>query len=660
MTGDFNNDGHTDILKTDAIMLGDGTGGFTSLSYSGFAADLAMDINGDGKLDLLDKDQIRLGIGDGTFSEPVTLERLGDDKPADLLSTDLNNDGLMDRALVSSYHRTLELQYQNVYPGILRQQFEFLPFASVALTSGSNIFSVSQQFQRVEETIVTLIVDFLSLPGAGIGGSVQSPDGISEVAFGTPTDYFSVTIEGETRWRTVMKLDWPMLVDDPGNPSALAEMQPAGDWTVTIDNPTGLTGEVLSLRMVTRGNIILPQQGDAADWAEEILWPVGATGRFLKGTTTGYDNKETLSCDTETDNISPDHYYNFTLPERMLLDFQLAAPFDTVLELRTETCDAASYEVLACDNDSLNNVTPMLKTLALEPGDYCLVVDGASRDLGVPDDTDDDPIFNGDYFLMITTPFRDIEPDDAWVYLGSPTDSIGYEDDEYPTAVRLSIDYALSRTEVTQGLFESMMGYNPSADVNCGLDCPVQNVSWHEAAAFCNTLSDWLGLESCFTCSGSEAGTSCELDSGFSRPQDCNGIRLPTETEWEYASGGDGFHNGPITQASGTDPNLDLVGWYSANSESALQPVGKLAPSPLGLFDMHGNVYEWIYDDYVSPYPYTGTPWDPFGLALGTDRVLRGGAHISAPRYCRGANRNYGSPSYRSANYGFRMARTLP
>jgi len=166
----------------------------------------------------------------------------------------------------------------------------------------------------------------------------------------------------------------------------------------------------------------------------------------------------------------------------------------------------------------------------------------------------------------------------------------------------------LSVHEVTQAQYEQVMDKNPSRGK--GPTKPVEMVSWHEAIAFCGALSDQEGVE----------------------------YRLPTEAEWEYAC-----REGTTTAYSFGDDvsGLGEYAWHSGNSNSTTHPVGGLKPNAWGLFDMHGNVFEWCQDWY-GPYESLQVVSDPTGAASGHYRVLLG------PLPCvawRGVQRSTGARS---------------
>jgi formylglycine-generating enzyme required for sulfatase activity len=204
--------------------------------------------------------------------------------------------------------------------------------------------------------------------------------------------------------------------------------------------------------------------------------------------------------------------------------------------------------------------------------------------------------------------------------MGSPSGEPGRYSNEKQHRVRISKSFFLGETEVTQGLWRAVMGSNPSYFKNCGNNCPVEQVSWKDCQEFIRKLN--------------------RLVSG-------GGFRLPTEAEWEYAC------RGGTKGAYAED--LDAMGWYDGNSGSKTHAVATKQPNGWGLYDMHGNVWEWCRDWY-GDYP-TGLVTDPTGASSGSFRVLRGGSWYDLARLCRSANRYWSGPDYRIGILGFRLAR---
>lgn len=157
-------------------------------------------------------------------------------------------------------------------------------------------------------------------------------------------------------------------------------------------------------------------------------------------------------------------------------------------------------------------------------------------------------------------------------------------------------------------------------------------VTWYDATAFCNWLSEREGLTPCY--SGRGKATQCNFDA--------NGYRLPTEAEWEYAARG-GQQSQRYTYAGGD--NVDDVAWYGSNSGGQTHPVGQKQPNELGLYDMSGNAWEWCWDWYGEEYYSSSPTGDPKGPSSGSDRVRRSGSWIENPDPLRTTYRSADVPS---------------
>ena len=241
----------------------------------------------------------------------------------------------------------------------------------------------------------------------------------------------------------------------------------------------------------------------------------------------------------------------------------------------------------------------------------------------------------------------------------------GSGSDENQYTVVLTRSFAMLSGEVTQGQFDFLMGYNPSTFTECGMDCPVEEVSWYEAAAYSNALSLAEGFAACYTCTGTDAAVVCEPDGEYATPYECPGFRLPTEAEWEYAARAGtttATYNGDLDEEhlSCEQPNnvLDSIAWFCGNSGFTTHVVGTKTPNDWGMYDMLGNVEEWCHDFFGS-YP-TELVEDPWGPANGSLRRLRGGSWLADARHARAAFRNGSPPDASYFNCGFRLVRTLP
>ena len=221
-------------------------------------------------------------------------------------------------------------------------------------------------------------------------------------------------------------------------------------------------------------------------------------------------------------------------------------------------------------------------------------------------------------------------PPMVFVPAGSfPMGSVDGDADEKPVRTVSVPAFLMGRTEVTQGQWKAVMGSNPSRFKACGDTCPVEQVSWDDAQEFIRKLNAQTGQR----------------------------YRLPSEAEWEYAA-----RAGSRGKWSFWDSESQLGGhaWFVANSGTQTRPVAGKLPNAWGLYDMHGNVWEWVQDVWHDN--YSGAPTDGSVWSAGGDqarRVLRGGSWVSGPQDLRSAIRVGDSPGYRYIGTGFRIARTL-
>ena len=227
------------------------------------------------------------------------------------------------------------------------------------------------------------------------------------------------------------------------------------------------------------------------------------------------------------------------------------------------------------------------------------------------------------------------------------------------TLNRVTIErpFLLSATEVSQYQFLAVMGRNPSY-FKGDLHRPVEQVNWFEAVEFCNRFSERLGLSPRYEIADESRGEGGYIDRANVKLVEGTGYRLPSEAEWEYAC-----RAGTETDFSfgdTTDPKLlEQYMWYGTNSHGT-NPVRSKKPNEFGLFDMHGNVWEWCQDEWHGSYdgaPTTQQPWIDGGKP-GASRVLRGGGWINYPEVCRSAFRRRSRPEGRNRYHGlgFRVA----
>ena len=198
--------------------------------------------------------------------------------------------------------------------------------------------------------------------------------------------------------------------------------------------------------------------------------------------------------------------------------------------------------------------------------------------------------------------------------------------DEKPVHKVCVDDFYLGEHEVTQGKWQEVMGKNPSSFNKCGKDCPVEKVSWNDVQEFIKKLN-------------------INADMNY---------RLPTEAEWEYAA----REGGKRSVWSGTSvyKELEDYAWDEHNSGKRTHPVKTKKPNSLGLYDMSGNVWEWVSDRYGGKYYGKSLHDNPKGSLKGSYRVLRGGSWLNLPKHLRSTFRLDYAPRDKSYSIGFRLA----
>jgi formylglycine-generating enzyme required for sulfatase activity len=192
--------------------------------------------------------------------------------------------------------------------------------------------------------------------------------------------------------------------------------------------------------------------------------------------------------------------------------------------------------------------------------------------------------------------------------------------DEKPLHEVCISPFYIGRYEVTQGEWRHVMGSNPSFFSKCGDDCPIDQISWSDAQEFIYRLNRLTGRN----------------------------YRLPTEAEWEYACRG----GGKVDKFCGGE--VDTVAWYDRNSGNRVHQVGRKKPNSFGIFDMSGNVWEWV-QDWNGRYPAERGK-DPQGPSSGSSRVRRGGSWLYDAAKARATWRSSGYQDDRAIDIGFRLA----
>lgn len=235
------------------------------------------------------------------------------------------------------------------------------------------------------------------------------------------------------------------------------------------------------------------------------------------------------------------------------------------------------------------------------------------------------PIPEDGVFTVFGVSFNMIPVEGGPTTIGAKIDAPGaftFEKPEHP--VTLS-SYMIGETEVTQELWQAVMGNNPSK-YKGDLQRPVENVSWVDAQSFIAQLNAMTGMS----------------------------FRLPTEAEWEYAARGGQLRQGYMFAGSN---NYEDVAWCTANSDGVTHAVKSLQPNELGIYGMCGNVREWCEDWWGRYNDFLDQTVDPTGPATGSSKVYRGGCVLDGARYCRATCRGSENPNYKhDGRFGFRLA----
>lgn len=209
--------------------------------------------------------------------------------------------------------------------------------------------------------------------------------------------------------------------------------------------------------------------------------------------------------------------------------------------------------------------------------------------------------------------------------------------------VRITRPFLLGVHPVTQEQYQKVMEENPSNFKGNPLH-PVEVVSWFDAIEFCNRLSEQEGHKPYY-----------KVDRETVTILDGDGYRLPTEAEWEYACRA----GSPASYCFGDNAEeLHYYAWFAENSNGETHPVGQKQPNAWGLYDIHGNVWEWCQDWYTADYYGQSPVSDPLGPSEGSRRVFRGGGWVFSAVSCRSAFRDGYAPDSRTNSLGFRVLRS--
>jgi formylglycine-generating enzyme required for sulfatase activity len=221
----------------------------------------------------------------------------------------------------------------------------------------------------------------------------------------------------------------------------------------------------------------------------------------------------------------------------------------------------------------------------------------------------------------VTMEFVRVPPGDFMMGC-APNDNQCFDNEKPAHRVRITRGFEIGKYEVTEAQWQAIMVTSPVVPVK-GENNAVGFIGWAEAAEFISRLN--------------------ARNDGYR-------YRLPTEAEWEYAA-----RAGTTAPYAGT--SLDAIAWYGQNATGKPYVVGQKQPNAWGLYDMHGNVWEWVQDWYDAGY-YAGAPAvDPKGPPAGTYRVLRGGSSFSTTRFTRNSVRYFVGPTFSTDFYGFRTVR---
>ena len=467
-----------------------------------------------------------------------------------------------------------------------------------------------------------------------------------------------------------------------------------GQPCVTTDNLDG----TYTLTCPDGSSVVISDGVDGQDGVngtDGIDGTNGTDGQNGTDGVNGVDGEDGQPC-TTTDNL--DGTYTLTCPDGSSVvisdgadgvsgvdgqDGQPCVTTDNLDGTYTLTCPDGSSVVISDGADGLDGLNGSDGTDGVDgqDADPCVVVehgDGTAT-ITCPDGS------STTFITLPETPEGYVLVHAGEFLMGSPDTELTRESDETQHLVTLTRSFYVKMTEVTQGEWAELAtgrpDWNPTPShfSSCGAQCPVERVNWWEALHYANAKSEADGVTPCYIfsgCTSDRVGDDRTCDSvsfqdiygdPVATPLECAGYRLPTEAEWEFAYRAGtqtSYYSGEILvdtlTCTNPDPALDAIAWYCVNAGSETHPVAGKAANGWGLFDMAGNVREWVWDTYDETSHNSGARVDPVGDGGGLYTVVRGGGYGDGTRPGRAADRikllTHGV--YREV--GFRLVRRMP